>query len=160
MLVVLFWVLATLFTPKLKTGFEAESAEVLAVVTDATVEVAVARAGKREAVVGLKGADMGIDVGGPGLSKMSSKVGVAAVERVALEETVAAMGALDAKSPSLSTLAGGSKMGLNMGEAEHRVAAVVAGLGGAGLGLSNGTLCVGAGAGPGVGGGVLAGISA
>lgn len=50
-LVMLFMVLVTLLTPEPKVGFGAESAEVLAVVAEATVEVALAWPVKRGAFV-------------------------------------------------------------------------------------------------------------
>lgn len=174
-LVVLLRELTALFDLKLKVSFIAESVEVLAVVTKATVEAAVDRAGKRGAAaaavvtgagVGLKkGVDKGTDVGGPMLSKMGLKVGIAVLVvagRVVLE-AVAVRGVLDGKGPSLSTLGGGSKMGLNMGEAEDRLGAAVgaAELEGGGLSISNGALCLGTGAGAGLGGvGTLAGVLA
>lgn len=54
-LVMPFMVLVTLLTPKPKAGFEAESAEVLGVVTEATVEVALAWPVKRGAPVVVAG---------------------------------------------------------------------------------------------------------
>lgn len=173
-LVMLLRVLAALFTPKLKGSFKVESVEVLAVVTEATVEVAGARGEKMGelmaavvtgAVAGLKkGVDRGMDTGCTMLPKMGLKVGVAVlvvVVGVVLVEAVTAREVLDGKGPSLSTLGGGSKMGLNMGEAEDGLgaAAGAAWWEGGGLSISNAGLCLGAG--PGLGGvEALAGVSA
>lgn len=158
-LVTLLTVLVTLFTPKPKAGLEAESADVLAVVVEATVEVAVARPVKRGAVVAAavagvvvclkKGPDNGTDGGSPVLLKTGGKVRaevLAVVGRVELEDAVVVTEGLDGSGPSFSLLGGMIKMGLNMGDDEDTAGATgEGGLEGGVLSIPNRKPCLGMG---------------
>lgn len=159
-LVTLLRVLVTLLTPKLKAGFGAESVEVLAVLTEVTVEVAVAWPVKRGALVVAargavclkKGVNPGIDVGGPTLLKIGLKAGaglLVVVGRVELEDaTAVTVEGLEGKGSPFSLFGGATKMGLNVGDAEDTAGATEAGGLAAGvLSIPNRILCLGLGGG-------------
>lgn len=143
-------VLVPLPVPKPNAGF-AESADELAVVTQAAAELAAAGPVKRGAAVAAvaaavvvclkeKGVAKGTGAGSPELPKMGLKVRVEALV-VVVVVVVAGAGALAAaaavtrgpggEGPSLSLLGVAMKMGLNMGEAAVTAGAEgVAGAGG------------------------------
>lgn len=159
-LVPLLRVLVTLLAPKLNAGFGAESVEVLAVVTEVTVEVAVAWPVKtgalvvvaRVAVCFKKGVSPGTDVGGPTLLKIGLKAGavlLAVVGRAELEDaTAVTVEGLEGKGSPLSLFRGATKMGLNMGDAEDAAGATEAeGLAAGVLSIPNRILCLGLGGG-------------
>lgn len=171
-LVTLLRVLVTLLIPKPNAGFGAESVEVLAVVMEATVGVALAWLVKRGALVVVaggavclkKGVNRGTDVGGPMVLKTGLKVrsGVLViVGRAELEEAVVVtLEGLEGKGPSFSLLGGAAKMGLNMGDAEDTAgAAETGGSAGGVFSIPNRMLCLGVGDGA-DGAGDLADVSA
>lgn len=168
-LVVVLTLLLTLFTPKPNAGFEAESADGLAVVMVATAEAVVARPVKSGAVVAgavagvvclNKGAGKGTDAGGPMLLNTGWKVRAVVLVAVGREELEGAVAGTDGSGgvgPAFSLLGGAMKMGLNMGDAEDSAGA--AGLEIEVLCVPNRKLCLGAGGGADVAWG-LAAVSA
>lgn len=122
--------LGTPMTPKPKADFEAESVVVLAVVTEATWEVAVASPGKAgtiEAGFGVcwkgKGVAKGMGAGGPGILQLGMTVGVEVLVKV-LEDAVVVTSRSDSRGPPFSLSAGTSRMDLNLQGAESPAGAV------------------------------------